>query len=176
MSNISSLKIERHVLGGLIKYPAVFFDVDRFISSSDFVSKEHYVIYSTIKDILSSGKKLDKTLLAHQIKNLGVSFKSEVDIFNYIEDISFTQINRNAVIEACKELCKIRIRREIDETGDKLKSFAKTNGDKDTDSIISQADQIYNEKIQTYSRVNEPEELLEGIEDLIEERGNEHKD
>ena len=113
MSNISSLKIERHVLGGLIKYPAVFFDVDRFISSSDFVSKEHYVIYSTIKDILSSGKKLDKTLLAHQIKNLGVSFKSEVDIFNYIEDISFTQINRNAVIEACKELCKIRIRRII---------------------------------------------------------------
>ena len=176
MSNISSLKIERHVLGGLIKYPAVFFDVDRFISSSDFVSKEHYVIYSTIKDILSSGKKLDKTLLAHQIKNLGVSFKSEVDIFNYIEDISFTQINRNAVIEACKELCKIRIRREIDETGDKLKSFAKTNGDKDTDSIISQADQIYNEKIQTYSRVNEPEELFEGIEDLIEERGNEPKD
>ena len=96
MSSISSLKIERHVLGGLLKFPEVFFDVDRFVDSSDFVSKEHYVIYSTIKDILSSGKKLDKTLLAHQIKNLGVSFKSEVDIFNYIEDISFTQINKNA--------------------------------------------------------------------------------
>jgi len=176
MSNISSLKIERHVLGGLIKHPTVFFDVDRFISSSDFVSKEHYVIYSTIKDILSSGKKLDKTLLAHQIKNLGVSFKSEVDIFNYIEDISFTQINKNAVIDACKELCKIRIRREIEETGDKLKNFAKTNGDKDTDLIISQADQIYNEKIQNYSRLNEPEELFEGIEDLIQERGNDPKE
>jgi len=176
MSNISSLKIERHVLGGLIKHPTVFFDVDRFISSSDFISKEHYVIYSTIKDILSSGKKLDKTLLAHQIKNLGVSFKSEVDIFNYIEDISFTQINKNAVIDACKELCKIRIRREIDETGDKLKNFAKTNGDKDMDLIISQADQIYNEKIQNYSRLNEPEELFEGIEDLIQERGNEPKE
>ena len=172
MSNISSLKIERHVLGGLIKHPDVFFDVDRFIDSSDFVSKEHYIIYSTIKDILSSGKKLDKTLLAHQIKNLGVSFKSEVDIFNYIEDISFTQIKKPAVIEACKELCKIRIRRDIDGTADKLKNFVKTNGHKDADSIISEADQIYNEKIQNYSKLNEPEDLFGGIEDLILERAN----
>lgn len=176
MSNISSLKIERHVLGGLIKYPDVFFDVDRFINSSDFVSKEHYIIYSTIKDILSSGKKLDKTLLAHQIKNLGVSFKSEVDIFNYIEDISFTQIKKPAVIEACQELCKIRIRRDIDETADKLKGFVKTNGHRDADSIISEADQIYNEKIQNYSKLNEPEDLFHGIEDLIQERGNDPKE
>ena len=147
MSNISSLKIERHVLGGLIKYPDVFFDIDRFVTTSDFVSKEHYIIYSTIKDILSSGKKLDKTLLAHQIKNLGVSFKSEADIFNYIEDISFTQIKRPAVLEACQELCKIRIRRDIDETADKLKGFVRTNGHRDADTIISEADQIYNEKI-----------------------------
>ena len=175
MSSISSLKIERHVLGGLLKFPEVFFDVDRFVGSSDFVSKEHYVIYSTIKDILSSGKKLDKTLLAHQIKNLGVSFKSEVDIFNYIEDISFTQIKKAAVIDACKELCKIKIRREIEGTGEKLKNFAKANGHKDADSIIHEADQIYNEKIQDYSRVNEPEELFEGIADLIEERGNDPK-
>ena len=176
MSSISSLKIERHVLGGLLKFPEVFFDVDRFVDSSDFVSKEHYVIYSTIKDILSSGKKLDKTLLAHQIKNLGVSFKSEVDIFNYIEDISFTQIKKGAVIDACKELCKIKIRREIEGTGEKLKNFAKTNGHKDADAIIHEADQIYNEKIQNYSRINEPEELFEGIEDLIEERRNDPKE
>jgi replicative DNA helicase len=176
MSNISSLKIERHVLGGLIKHPNVFFDVDRFIDASDFVSKEHYIIYSTIKDILSSGKKLDKTLLAHQIKNLGVSFKNEVDIFNYIEDISFTQINKSAVVEACQELCKIRIRRDIDGTADKLKTFVKTNGHRDADSIISEADQIYNEKIQNYSKLNEPEDLFGGIEDLIQERANDPKE
>ena len=160
MSSISSLKTERHVLGGLLKFPEVFFDVDRFVGSSDFVSKEHYVIYSTIKDILSSGKKLDKTLLAHQIKNLGVSFKSEVDIFNYIEDISFTQIKKAAVIDACKELCKIKIRREIEGTGEKLKNFAKANGHKDADSIIHEADQIYNEKIQ--------DELLIQIKESLE--------
>jgi len=176
MPNISSLKIERHVLGGLLKYPEVFFDVDKFVTTSDFVSKEHYVIYSTIKDILSSGRKLDKTLLAHQIKNLGVSFKSEVDIFNYIEDISFTQIKKEALIEACKELCKIRIRRELDETADKLKDFVKTNGHKDADSIVTEADQIYNNKIQEYSKLNEPEALFDGIEDLINERGLDPQD
>ncbi len=176
MSNICSLKIERHVLGGLIKHPSAFFDIDRFIDASDFVSKEHYVIYSTIKDILSSGKKLDKTLLSHQIKNLGVSFKSEVDIFNYIEDISFTQINKPAVIDACKELCKIRIRRDIEETGGKLQTFAKNNGNKNSEEIICEADLIYNEKIKNYSRDNEPEDLFEGIEDLIEERGNDPKE
>ena len=150
--------------------------MDRFVDASDFVSKEHYVIYSTIKDILSSGKKLDKTLLSHQIKNLGVSFKSEVDIFNYIEDISFTQINKPAVIDACKELCKIRIRRDIEETGGKLQTFAKNNGNKNAEEIICEADQIYNEKIKNYSRDNEPENLFEGIEDLIEERGNDPKE
>ena len=170
---IYSLQVEKHLLGGIIKNPKVFPDVDQFVSESDFFNTIHQTIFCVLRDSILSKEKLDKILLSQKIKNLGVSFKDDINIFDYIENISFTQITEKATIEAAKELVKLRVLREVSKTGENLKKFAASSSKETIDTIISGADSIYGEKISSYELNDKPEDLFDGIEDLIEARGNE---
>jgi replicative DNA helicase len=169
---IYSIQVERHVLSGLIKYQNLFAEVDIFLNDTDFFNEVHSTIYSVYKSIAHKGEKVDKVLLAEKIKNLGISFKDDINIFDYIENLAFSQITEEATMNACKELMKLRIRREIIQTADKLKSFITKNGDDAIDKIIAEADSIYNNKISSYISKDEPINLFEGVEDIIEELGN----
>jgi replicative DNA helicase len=169
---IYSIQVERHVLSGLIKYQNLFAEVDIFLNDTDFFNDVHSTIYSVYKNIINKGEKVDKVLLAEKIKNLGISFKDDINIFDYIENLAFSQITEEATMNACKELMKLRIRREIIQTADKLKSFVTKNGEDAIDKIISEADAIYNNKISSYISNDEPINLFEGIEDIVEELGN----
>lgn len=170
---IYSLQVEKHLLGGIIKNPKVFPDVDQFVNESDFFNSIHQTIFCVLRDSILSREKLDKVLLSQKIKNLGVSFKDDINIFDYIENIAFTQITEKATIEAAKELVKYRILREVESTGDKLKRFATASTSENIDAIISGADSVYGEKMSSYELNDKPENLFDGIEDLIETKGNE---
>lgn len=173
---IYSLQVEKHLLGGLIKYPDIFSDVEQFVNDQDFYNSVHQTIFCVLRDSILSQEKIDKVLLAQKIKNLGVSFKDEINVFDYIENISFTQITRKAVVESAKELVKLRVLRDIEYTSDNLKKFASTSSNENIDHIISESDRIYGEKISSYELNDKPENLFEGIDDLIEARGNEPND
>ena len=173
---IYSLQVERHVLSGLLKHQDLFADIDVFLTENDFYNDVHCTIYSIFKNIKHKGENVDKVLLAEKIKNLGISFKDEINIFDYIDNLSFSQITQEATMEACKELIKLRVRREISSTADKLKEYVTKNSDESLDSIITKIDQIYNKKISSYSENDMPINIFEGVEDLIEEIGNSPKD
>tara|TARA_R100001015_G_C4635240_1_gene204186 strand:+ start:104 stop:1588 length:1485 start_codon:yes stop_codon:yes gene_type:complete len=170
---IYSLKIEKHVLSGLIKHPILFADVERFVSETDFYNDIHRTIFCVIRSILHNGGKIDKVLLAEKIRNLGVSFKDEIDIYTYIEDLAFSQIQPKAVMESSKELLKLRIRREIQDTAKEVQQFVEKAGAKDIDEIIGECDSLYNSKINSYAIEDEPIEVFGELSDIIEERGNE---
>jgi replicative DNA helicase len=169
---IYSLQVERHVLGGLIKYQNLFADVDVFLTENDFYHEVHSTIYAVYKNIKYKGEKVDKVLLAEKIKNLGISFKDDINIYDYIDNLCFSQITEEATISSCKELMKLRIRREIGQTADKLKNFVTKNAEEPIDKIISEADSIYNDKISSYESNEDPINLFSGLEDIIEEIGN----
>ena len=172
MSKIYSLEIEKHVLGGLIKHPDIFPEIDSFVTEKDFFNDVHYTIFNVIKSCAYQNQSIDKIILATKIKELGVSFKDDINIYDYIENLSFIQINKHAVIEATKELVKYRIRREIEFTAKKLKQEVETSGNKAVDEIISTCDSIYNDKISGYAESDSPERITDGLLDLIEETGN----
>ena len=172
MSKIYSLQIERHVLGGLIKHPEIFPEIDGFVTEKDFFNDVHYTIYNVIKSCAYQNQSIDKVILATKIKELGVSFKDDINIYDYIENLSFIQINKDAVLEATKELVKYRIRREIESTAYKLKQEVESSGTKEVDEIIADCDSIYNDKISAYADTDEPEKITEGMADQIEETGN----
>ena len=92
MTKLYSYQTEKHVLGGLIKNPQVFADIDVIISEKDFYSDVHSTIFSCIKSIVFEGGDVDIVTVAQKIKNLGISFKDDINIFDYIDSISFTQI------------------------------------------------------------------------------------
>ena len=111
-AGIYSLQIEKHVLGGLINNPDAYLDIERFISAQDFYVELHSTVYSVIKTVLTKGEALDKVILAQKIQNLGIAFKDDVNIFDYIESISFTQITKSATIKSAQELASITARRD----------------------------------------------------------------
>ena len=164
------------MLGGLIKYPDIFPEIDGFITEKDFFNDVHYTIFNVIKSCAYQNQSIDKVILATKIKELGVSFKDDVNIYDYIESVAFTQINRHAAVEASKELVKYRIRREIEATAKKLRQEAETNGSKEVDEIIADCDSIYNDKISGYADTDQPEKITDGLLDLIEEAGNNPED
>jgi replicative DNA helicase len=173
---IYSLQVERHVLSGLLKYQDLFADIDVFLSENDFFNDVHSTIYSVFKNIKYKGENVDKVLLAEKIKNLGISFKDEINIFDYIDNLTFSQITEQATMAACKELIKFRVRRELCQTADNLKEYVTKNAEDSLDEIIGKIDGIYNKKISSYSENDIPINIFEGVEDLIEERGNSPKD
>lgn len=174
--SIYCLRVEKHVLGGLLKHPKLFPDVESYLTESDFYSQVHGTIFSVIRSTLLSGEKADKVLVASKINNLGIAFKDEINIFDYVENLCFTQITEKATIEACEELYKIRIRREVFDIGEKIKSLVKDNGNKELDALIAEADAIYNGKISSYGCTDEPLNVFDGVEELVEERGNNPKE
>lgn len=173
---IYSLQVERHVLSGLIRHQDLFADIDVFLTENDFYNDVHASIYSVFKNIKNQGSNVDKVLLAEKIKNLGISFKDEINIFDYIDNLSFSQITEEATIASCKELIKLRIRREISQTADKLKEYVNKNSEESIDQIIGKIDQIYNKKISSYSENDMPINIFQEAEDLIEEIGNSPKE
>jgi replicative DNA helicase len=169
---IYSLQVERHVLSGLLRHQDLFADIDVFLSENDFFNDVHSTIYTVFKNIKHKAENVDKVLLAEKIKNLGISFKDEINIFDYIDNLSFCQITEQATMEACRELIKLRVRREIAQTADKLKEYVVKNSDDNLDQIIGNIDQIYNKKISSYDENDVPVNIFAEVEDLVEEIGN----
>lgn len=169
---IYSNQIERHVLGGLLRFPQIVVDIDTFVSDKDFFNEVHQTIFLVLKDAVLEGEKIDKVLVASKIKNLGVSFKDDINIFDYIDTLSLTQITKQATLKSARELSKLRVCREVHETLQDGQDYLKNNLNKSIDEIISSCDSIYGDKIASYILGEEAVELFEDMEEAIEERGN----
>ena len=169
---IYSNQVEGHVLGGLLKHPDVLPEVDSFVNAADFYNDVHQTIYCILRESILNGEKIDKVLVATKISNLGISSKDDIDIYDYINTLSYTAITREAVIGSCKELVKVRIRRELSETADRIKEHVTNSSNQDLDSIIASTDAIYSEKVSSYSFEDDPQNVFDDLEFKIEERGN----
>lgn len=169
---LKSIQVEKHVIGGLIQNPKVFSEVERFVSENDFTAEPHNVIFSCIKSFLSKGKGVDKVLLAQEIHNLGISFKDDINIFDYIESISFTHITPEATIQACKELVKLRVLRDVDNTCSEIQNYVKKSAPQELEKTILEVDAMYCAKSPYLEYASKPENIYDNLLELIEERGN----
>ena len=169
---IRSVNIEKHVLAGFIKHPQTYHQVAHFISEGDFTNG-HRTIFSVVKNQILHNQPLDAVILSEKIKNLGINFnKADFNIFDYIESLTFLKISEKSLIEACKDLKTVTIRREICDTAGLIQDAMTNAGDQNPDQIISMADKMYNDKISAYDLEAKPEDLFANIESMIEERAN----
>ena len=155
-----------------MKFSDLLLDVDTFVEEKDFYIDVHKTIYLVIRESILNGEKVDKVLVANKIKNLGVSFKDDIDIFDYVEALSLTQITKDASYKSCQELSKIRICRELDSTFQEGRDYIKNNLNSSIDEIIGECDGIYHSQASSYTLGDDPKDLFADMEDLIEEIGN----
>jgi replicative DNA helicase len=169
---IYSLQVEKHVLSGLIKHPKTFVDIAPFVSEREFFDEVHSTIFLVIRSCFEKGEKWDKVLLAEKIRNLGVSFKSEINIYDYIDNLSFVPITSEATLDAARELVKLRVRRDLEDTAKEIVKYVQNNGNHTLDGIVSEVDTIYGRKSSLIESENQPVALFADIDTLVEERGN----
>jgi replicative DNA helicase len=148
-----------------------------FITEKDFFSNNSIVnktIFCVLRQSLEASEILDEVLLSQRVQSLGMSFEDNINISDYIKALSMRQISKEGVLKTAKELKKITVRREIhDASIDVAKSMKSISAGSSYDQIVSAADKIYNEKINLYEIGSQnPENIFEGMEDFIEERGN----
>lgn len=169
-SYLYSLRIEKHFLAAYLKYPNLYPEVDNLISEYDFYQDVHSTIYCVSRNCYRKGEKFDKVLLAQKIKDLGINFKDDINIFDYIDNLYFSQITYDAALKTTQELIGFRIKRELHETAIKIQQAIKNNGS-DPQKLIEECDRIYNEKISQYE-FKQPEDVLKNAIEIVEERGN----
>ena len=133
---IYSLQVEKHVIAGIFINKDILCELVNFVSEKDFYNEVHSTIFLVCKNLYLNKQEIDKVLVAQKIKDLGVSFKDEINIFDYVESITFAQLNEKATVEAAKELIKFRVRREMFYTGEKIKNTAQKAGDESLNDFI----------------------------------------
>ena len=169
---LHSLQIERHVIGGLIQNQSIIAEIEGFMSPKDFVAQPHSTIFSCLVSSYLQKEKIDKVILAQKIKNLGISFKDNINIFDYIESISFAPITPEATIKACQELVKLRALREVEDTCEEIKVHVNKSINQPLDQTISEVDAIYGDKMNSFSTEEKDTNMFGDLLDLAEERGN----
>lgn len=168
--DLYSLPLERHVLATLYKFPDTFTQIEAFMSESDFSVSFHGTCFCVLKDCFYKKEKVDKVVWAQKLKNLGVIKYEDIDVFAYIENITYTQINQDAGLEACKELVKLRVLRELVAQNDRAKEYIVAHRSKNLDEIVVGVDKINNEVVKKYEYSKASgENIFETLEKNTEE-------
>jgi replicative DNA helicase len=170
-----SLQAEKHILSGLIKYPDLFFEIDQHYTDDIFYSDVHKTIFNVIKTFIIKGSRqkndtLDPIIIGQKVKDLGIKFKDDIDIIEYLSTFSLIQVSQKAVKHAAEELEKLKVCRDIIKTGEKIIKQVKTVGDKSVEEIVDNVDRIYSETVKLKSVKNKPQKLLINTIEIIEER------
>ncbi len=169
---IANQTIEKHCIAGFLKDPKKLLELVHLIDEGDFIHKPHGSIFSIIKDSALNNKATDPVIIAERLQSLGITFKGSLDIFNYLQSLSYIKISERALEDACRRLKTLTIRREIFEMATNMRDAMVRSGDIEANEIISMTDKMYADKIAVYDLDDKPEDLFENIIEMIEERGN----
>ena len=174
INDLISVQCEKYCLGGIIKHPEIFPDIDLWVKEDTFGQSTHKVIWSVIRQVLLKGENPTPTLIAQKIFNLNIKTKDDLSIFDYLNAISFSQITAKGTIESFKELIKLKVLRELVCSSEKVKTYIAENKNKDIKEIVSGVDAINNEKIVSlYKNIDEEvKDIFSDVESVIEAIGN----
>ena len=174
MSDLYSLQCEKYCIGGLIKYPDIFPEIDTWVKDNTFYQSTHKVVWAVIKQILLNKESLTPVLIAQKIVNLNIKTKDDISIFDYLNAISFSQITRDGVKDSFKELVKLAILRELVTSSEKVQKYISENKNNDIKEIVSGVDAINNEKMVSLYKTcqDDVKNIFDDVESIIEDLGN----
>ena len=172
-----SYDLERQCLATLINHPDSFLDISHLVTEEDFYNASSQVnrtIFCILKNSIESGSKIDYVILSERMNALGLSFEDNINISDYIQSLSLRKTNPENLLDLVKELKNYSVRRQVCKTAEIIKSKMKSAPPETSFiDLVEMADQEYNESLSIYDNgENVPQDLLSGLEEFVEERGN----
>lgn len=172
MEQLQSLVLERQVLASLLNYPDLFHSVEHFHKDADYSHVIHKACFSLIKDAMSRKEKIDSTILAQRLANVGLKKYEELNLFDYLNSFSFNKFASMEIAKTgCEELSKLRKLRDLIAQGENTKKYILQNKDKPLDSIVGEVDRLNNEIItKLESNIDVGVNVFSTMEKNIEDR------
>jgi len=179
----SNLEIERLLLSGFLNFPDTFHDFSLIVSSEDFTKKINQTVFMVIKEILTKSDKLDYRLVILKVNELKINFSQELSkdltASDYIESIVQIKIKKENVEQYAHELKKLSGRHFLAEAArDAYKSMLEIDSSASYSEIVEKFDTTINSKINLFESggvSNQPIDLFRGLEEEMEQQGNEQK-
>src|SRR5690349_252467 len=107
MEELTSLVLERQVLGSLLYYENLFYEIENFHIDNDYSHIVHKACFSIIRDAALKKEKIDSTILAQRLANIGLKKYEELDLFEYLSSLSFNKFGSIEIAKTgCEELSK----------------------------------------------------------------------
>lgn len=175
VENLKSLRLEKQALGFLLKSEEnlkVYYEVSRLLTDSCFADKYNKQIFNVIKTLLNSQQTVNTVTVAQKLSECGISHKDGNDIDNYLDAVSFTQINREGFLECCKDLYKLHLRREIFLKSKEIAVDQFSNPDQSPFERIGEMSKKFDELRVNTIEDEKPTFILDGLVDHVKERAN----
>jgi replicative DNA helicase len=174
---VYSYECEQQLIAGLIKHPEIYPEIATLIDEDDFFSESSLVnktIFCVLRQALSTGDQIDEVIISDRVKSLGISFEDNLNIFDYVKALSMRKASPSSLIETCKELKKLTIKRGFCKVAEEInEEMIKMPQTASYDEIVSSVDEIYNKKVDLYQEGSAlPENIFEDMEEVVEIRGN----
>ena len=172
MSDIYSLDKEKVVLAGIIKFPKVYHESQRFLEEESFFHPTHKKIFSAIKHQYNEQKEIDHIVVIEHLKDIGIYDKDNIPIEAYVSALPDNSITTDGTRTFIKDLTWLRYRRDVEAKGQSLIKAANSNKISD-DEIRKEVDGISSEKISSsFNHKTKPQKVASGLREWAEERGN----
>lgn len=124
MSNyFTSVQLERRALAGLLVFPSLFSQLQ--LENSDFTDKVHESIFKTIEQALDNAEDIDHQIIANKISSFGITYKNEINIYDYLESLSLTKITEEGLKQTAEELKTLTLKRKLQERVSNLINIVK---------------------------------------------------
>lgn len=168
-------EIESHFLAHLLQYPAEYGETGALITEKDF-SPVHRPIYSVVRQQLEATppQPVTTVILADKLKAYGVdaSKLAGVEPYDYLWALSAKPIKKDEGVSLRDQLKLLSVRRElVDKCREAEKSLKETPPDR-FDEMVSIVDRALTSVNTEYYRGTDTTNLFAGMEDKIEEEGN----
>jgi replicative DNA helicase len=169
-NTIANQTIEKHCIAGFLKNPKKILELIHVVDQTDFVHNPHASIFSILKDSALNNKATDPVIIAERLAGLGITYKGNLDILDYLQSLSYIKITEKALEDACKILKTLSVRRDVYNMAGKMRDAMLRSSDDEADKIISMVDKMYADRISAYNLSDKPEDLFDGIVEMIEHR------
>ncbi len=169
-SRLASQEWEKVVLAALIQIPnEVYPLICNKVKAEDFYYDVNNTVFCVLFNMLEKHEDINVLNLTQKIKNLGISFGA-ISINDYLNALKKLQISVEAAIEAFNGLRNLRVRRNICQAANNIELEANKNLSESPEGLISKLDQMYGKQVSILDFEEEPINLFDGAEEIINER------
>ena len=148
VERLKSLRLEKQILGYLLKSEENtkdYYDVAVLLTEKVFADKYNKQIFNVIISLLKSGQTINTVSVAQKLSDLNISHKDGNDIDNYLDAVSFTQINKKGFVEACKQVYTFFLRREAYAKAKEIATEQFNNSDQTPMEILGNMSKVVDE-------------------------------